>query len=178
MIEAGHRNIICCYDPRFGKEEASIYIKGHVAAMEEAGLTFNSTAYEHSLSIAEEDLGATGEFLDEFSCATAIITLASDRARTIVAVADVKKIPVPEDLSIVCHGPGPMRMREPERKFTRIDFDTKEITEFAIDGLFKQIETGKSPFNHLLVPPYVIDGESLAPPVGTNEVMIQAETVE
>lgn len=178
VIEAGHRNIICCYDPRFDKREASIYIKGHKAAMEEAGLTFNTTAYERSLLIPEGDLRAMDAFLDEFSYATALIPLTGEMARTIVAVADVKKIRIPEDLSIVCHGPGPMRLREPGKMFNRCDFNQKGITEMAFDMLFKQMETGKTPFNHLIVPPHVFEGESLAPPIRKTYVLVQNESAE
>lgn len=175
VIQAGHQNIILCYDPRFSKEEASFNIKGHEMAMKEADLIFNRDAYEYSQLIPEGDLSFMSAFLDEFSDATAVITLAGDMALNVVAIADMKKISVPEDLSVVCHGPGPMRLRTPNELFTRCDFDHKAISEWAFDILFKQMETRINPINHLIVPPQIIDGESLAPPSYKTHVMVQDE---
>lgn len=164
LIEEGHRRIIiCCYTP-LPSDVKEDCLKGHELAMSEAGLEVDYEAVEHSLSIPEGDLGGLRSFLERFSDATAIICMSVWRAQHLISVTDLLGISVPEELSVVSHGPGPMRTHTPTKTLTCLERNFEKIVKLSFDILIEQIETRRNPVGRILVKPYLIEGHSLAPP--------------
>lgn len=128
------------------------------------------------LSIPEGDLGGLRSFLERFSESTAIICMSVWRAQHLISVADLLGIRVPEELSVVSHGPGSMRSHTPTKTLTCLERNFEKIVKFSFDILIDQIETRCNPVGRILVKPFLREGHSLALP--RSHSLQQLKTLE
>ena len=166
MIEKGHEHIVCLYNPRESERENANRRLGHEKAMKEAGLTPNYEAGEQSLRINPGDLRALREFIESYNETTAIICMRGMLSQDVVAVCEVLGLRIPEDISVVSHGSFPVLMSQHDtaRKFTRLDYDQRQIINASLDLLDQQAKTRQSTVARILIRPSIIEGDSLAKP--------------
>jgi DNA-binding LacI/PurR family transcriptional regulator len=166
VVARGHRNIVCYCGMRDSERETANRLLGHEKAMDEAGLTVNGEAVEHSLAIPPDDLRpfALEEFLKRFHEATAVILMDGTVAEQLVAVANKMGIRVPEDLSVTGAGNIPPGLPAPNKTMTTIRYDTKRNMSMCLEMLSEQRNTGACPVSRLLVTPIIREGDSLGPP--------------
>ena len=138
--------------------------RAHERAMREMGLRADREAFEESLSLPRDDFAAYRQFLQNHSDLTAIICHNCHVTRNIISTADAIGVRVPEDLSIVAQGYGPMRFQDPSRPLTCVRYDFPRAIELALDLLFEQARTRQCSLTRCFVGPVLVEGGSLAAP--------------
>jgi GntR family transcriptional regulator of arabinose operon len=168
VIEAGHRQVVLHCHPDLIKPMQSPHpeiLSGHERAMAEAGLAVNRDALQ--LSVANsgaQTMRSLREFIERFSEATAIVTMSGSDALSIIEVADMLGIRVPEDLSVATLAPGLSNPLDSDKRLTSLSYDYKRLNAAAFDLLFEMIKTRRSPFTRLALTPSVRQGDTLGPP--------------
>jgi DNA-binding LacI/PurR family transcriptional regulator len=163
LINLGHKNIVCFCDPADTEFETSNHMLGHIQAMDDANLALNDQAWKRSLQIQEGDLSAVRSYLEEFSDATAIVCMWGGMASTLVSVAGMMNIKVPEDLSITAHGSCPL-VSKPGETMTCLEYDVDALIQSSIDLLREQQISRQVKRTRVLGNPVVHQGASVAPP--------------
>jgi len=172
VISRGHRNIVLHAShgenlygsPGKSRQYTDTCWRAYERAMQEAGLTANREAFEQSVSLPKDDFAACRTFLESRRDVTAIVCHNSHVAKDFVSAADAMGIGVPEDLSIVAQGYGLMRLHDPSRWLTRVQYDFARAVELSLDLLFEQVQKRECSLTRVFVKPVLIEGHSLAPP--------------
>jgi DNA-binding LacI/PurR family transcriptional regulator len=151
-------------------QRAADGVRGYRAAMMEAGLTVDDDAVERSRRIAPGDLAGMREFLEIRDSATAFIGATMERVANLAAVAEVLGLRVPEDVSVVGQGPGPIPLGKRNLRATLFRHDRKRIVTRAVDCLIEQMTTRRSAYSHVRVKPLLEEGETLAAPRETDRM--------
>jgi len=164
VIRAGHRAIIYCDSGQLLPRHSNLGFRGHQQAMQEAGLADDDEARRQSLAIGQGNLPALRDYLETFSEATAIVCATGEVAQDVITVTDMTGVRVPEDLSVVSHSSQSMRRNSPAPCFTSLDFNGEFHISICFKLLFDQIKTRQCPVTRILIKPFVLEGDSLAPP--------------
>lgn len=163
VLSFGHQDIAFFADTTRHPFYLEVCWWGFERALREAGLTPNREAFDTSLTMEPFELTSAKEFLELYGSATAIICENIRTAQNIIAIADMQGISVPQDLSIVAQGYGPMRPGK-EKKMTCLQYDIPRAVEICFDLLMEQLKTRTCSIRQARVCPIIFDGESLAPP--------------
>lgn len=167
IIEQGHRNIVCLFDPWDDRWENECRMEGHRCAMHAAGLKCREEALEYSCQLQEGDLAGLGQFIGRFRDATAIICMWGRVSSQLVEVAELMGIHVPQDLSIIAHGASPMGARKASM-MTHIEYDMDALVGMCLDLLTEQRSERRTRRTLVLGLARIHDGASLAPPPNTK----------
>jgi len=101
LLNLGHENIAVFVPDFWTSKQVDISIEGHIRALQEAGVPFNSKSVEISRKLKYNTIKSAKEFLHNIPEATAILTLAVDSAVKIGEYADLADMKIPEDFSLV-----------------------------------------------------------------------------
>jgi GntR family transcriptional regulator of arabinose operon len=169
VIELGHREIVCVGEPDESCREIENRYLGYERAMEDCGLTPDRKAHDRSLDMRPGDLHSIREFLEYCDSATAIICTRNRLFHDLVAVSEMIGRHIPEDLSIVGHGPPNMHAHDDDRRAVVLDYDQRLLVETCFELLEKQRLTRKCGVSRVLIAPTIAEGDSLAPPPGKKQ---------
>ena len=163
LTALGHREIICRCGPFDSDHALDTRLRGHAAAMAEAGLKVNKSAIKRSRKIDPADLSAVRDFLRKYEKATAVVAVGASLGHDIAAVATMMGKSIPEDLSIVGSA-AKIHTTSPPTLFTRFDYNQEASLDACFTLLEELIKTRRCRVSHLLVRPLIIGGNTIAPP--------------
>ena len=161
VIEAGHRDIVVCCNPRNSRAQTADLLEGHQRAMRESNLAVNAEAIECSLATDHDQLSNLQGYIRRFSDATAIISVSGQTAHRLMEVAGLMGINVPQQLSIASLGHGP---NIPGRKLTGLIYDWETIAKASLDILIEQSKTRKCLLARMEYRPRLFPGDTLSQP--------------
>lgn len=164
VLKQGHKRIILCAraeEPSYGTLQA---IEGHTAAMLEAGLSVNTEAIEDSTRLRPHVLADYRDYLLKHADATAVISLCEPVALSIVNVAEMLGVRLPEDLSLVSSGNVPLNAGQPSKQITSIEYCLQALLDAGFTMLEGLMRTGHADVSQLLTQPVWLPGETLGAP--------------
>ena len=165
-LRKGHRRILYfCGTPQMSSEELHRRFEGYSAAMAQAGLSPDREAFEESKEYGDHDtIESYCGFLRNHSDATAIVCTTGQNAVNLVRAAQSLDIQIPQDLSILAHGPQKIRYSIPDIKIAGVGAHFSKIVSVCFELLTEQERTRENRFDYVLVNAPLDEGNTLAPP--------------
>ena len=165
ILGRGHRQTVAILDQEETLSETARRLAGYERALRDAGPRADSQAAWKTLDLRASDLRGVQAFLEAPREATAFVCVSYPMAQSLIAVADVLGLRVPEDFSVTGHGRGvAMRPHDRTRRLVSLDYDRGVLIERCFDLLAEQRTTGRVRVSRVLVHPTVTQGESAGPP--------------
>ncbi|MFY8351012.1 LacI family DNA-binding transcriptional regulator [Pseudoalteromonas sp. SSM20] len=155
-IEQGHRNIAYISGPHF-KEDAQQRLAGHKQALEEAGISFDSSlCFEGGYHESEGQDGFNTLFKQN-NTFTALICANDEMASGAMTAAREHGLSIPNDLSIIGFD-NVLFARYLYPKLTTVDNPIAKMGEMAANWVLSNIYNTKTstPINHLFKPELII----------------------
>jgi len=172
LIELGHRRILFCEEPDFGKLINSLQYQACKRATSESRIKLHKVTFSPrncSLSVLPE----IRKVLQDAERPTAFFCLSMQKAREIIGMADLLDIPVPDQLSVVASIGRPMDLVPVEPQIAGMRYDFLSGIEMCVDLLLDQIQTRANPWAHLRLRPFLVEGATLSPAPEPNHLTAQ-----
>lgn len=179
-LRKGHRRILYfCGTPQISSVELHRRFEGYSAAMAQAGLSPDREAFEESKGYRDHDNSESYcEFFRNHSDATAIVCTTGQNAVNLVKAAQSLDLRIPQDLSILAHGPQKSRYSIPDIKIAGIGAHFSKIVSICFELLTEQERTKENRFDYVLVNAPLDEGNTLASPRSEAEKVATGAGVE
>lgn len=102
LIQLKHKKIGLFVSPGMDAHHLNQVLRGHRAAMTEAGLDVNDALIEWSHKLGSLALKDMQSFFDRLGDTTAVLSTSGDEANKLIEVADFLGVDVPGQLSVAC----------------------------------------------------------------------------
>jgi len=164
FIAAGHRRIAPLACPTIPRSLVKTYLSGYRKAMIEHGLTPCETDFESGGQISIRDTVSLQNHLKKLSGITAFACMSKERSEQALSTLNSMGIQVPQQISLA--GPNPPPGLSAGRKISGIGFSPEKEIQMCFELLREQNLTRKWEIGTVLMTPYMVTGDTIAPPPG------------
>ncbi len=164
IISSGHAHITPVPGPGLSAYVHDRYLRGYRTAMREARLQPD----ESLLALLEDadlnDLAALARALKGARQTSCFLSLSLERAEQLIGVLELSGVDVPGDVSVASPNAPFNRTMPNGRKLSGVAFSPKHELELCMQSLRQQMIERKWMLGTMLAAPFLVEGETLAPP--------------
>jgi len=162
-LQEGHRHIAIVPCPILTPYVRDCFLRGYRRALTEAGLAPLDSLMSSAENISLRNTADLLPLLTATPGATAFICMSLHRAEQVISALTIAGRRIPDDVSVLGTNPPPQPLSTGHR-LTGAGFSSDNEIELCIQMLREQMLDQKWRCSTLLVAPFLVEGDTLAPP--------------
>jgi len=161
-IQEGHRNVAIFPCPVLTPYVRGCFLRGYRRAVAEQGIESREELMEKAATVGLRDTAGLLSLLRELSDATALVCMSLHRAEQVIGGLAVLGKRIPEDISVV--GTNPEEGMSNGQELSGVGFSWDREIDMCMHLLRDQMIHRQWNISTLMITPYMVEGDTLAPP--------------